>query len=52
MDDLDAAMDEIGRYRYSSDDGLADWLKEAVNNMEMTKIVEKLAYLEVDENER
>jgi len=48
MDDLDAAMDDIGRYQYDSDDGLVDWLKEAVNNMELAKIVEKLVDLGVD----
>jgi len=48
MDDLDAAMDDIGRYQYDSDNGLADWLKEAVNNMELAKIVEKLVDLGVD----
>jgi len=48
MDDLDAAMDDIGRYKYDSDDGLVDWLKEAVNNMELAKIVEKLVDLGVD----
>jgi signal transduction histidine kinase/CheY-like chemotaxis protein/HAMP domain-containing protein len=48
MDDLDAAMEEIERYQYDSDDGLADWLREAINNMELTKAAEKLAYLEVD----
>jgi HPt (histidine-containing phosphotransfer) domain-containing protein len=48
MDDLDAAMDDIGRYQYDSDDGLVDWLKEAVNRMELTAIVEKLVDLGVD----
>jgi hypothetical protein len=46
MDDLDAAMDEIGQYQYDSDGGLTDWLRETVNNMELSKVVEKLAYLE------
>jgi CheY-like chemotaxis protein len=49
MDDLDTAMENIERYRYDSDDGLTDWLKEAVNNMELTKIVEKLVDLGVGE---
>jgi CheY-like chemotaxis protein len=52
MDDLDTAMDELEQYRYDSDDGLTDWLRGAINNMEMTKIVEKLAYLEADNDER
>jgi HPt (histidine-containing phosphotransfer) domain-containing protein len=52
MDDLDTAMDELGRYHYDADNGLADWLREAINNMELTKAAEKLAYLEDDVNER
>jgi signal transduction histidine kinase/CheY-like chemotaxis protein len=48
MDDLDTAMEEVGRYQYDADDGLADWLRESVNNMELTKIAEKLAYLEAE----
>jgi hypothetical protein len=52
MDDLDAAMDVIEQYQYDSDDGLADWLIEAVNNMELAKIVEKLEDMGVDANER
>ena len=48
MDDLDAAMDDMGRYQYDSDEGLADWLRGAVSNMELTKIVEKLVDLGVE----
>jgi len=43
MDDLDDAMEEIERYQYESDDGLVDWLLEAVNRMDMTEIVKKLS---------
>jgi HPt (histidine-containing phosphotransfer) domain-containing protein len=46
MDGLDEAMEEIGKYRYDSDDGLADWLRETVNKMDMAGIVERLSYLE------
>ncbi|MCL2718771.1 MAG: ATP-binding protein [Lachnospiraceae bacterium] len=52
MDDLDTAMNEIDQYQYNSDDGLTDWLRQAVNNMELTEIVNRLAYLEDGENEQ
>ena len=42
MDDVDAAMEEIDRYEYSSDDGLAAWLRENINRMNFTGIIEKL----------
>jgi len=42
MDGLDEAMEEIERYHYDSDDGLTDWLREAVNRMDLTEIVTKL----------
>jgi len=42
MDELDAAMEELEKYRYESDEDLVDWLREAVNRMDMTAIVNKL----------
>jgi CheY-like chemotaxis protein len=42
MDDLDSAMEEIERYQYESDGGLAVWLRETANMMDMARIVEKL----------
>ena len=47
MNDLDDAMDELERYQYESDDGLVKWLREAVDNMEMMQIVEKLSAMEI-----
>ena len=47
MDDLDDAMEEIERYHYESDDGLVDWLREAVYKMNMTQIVDKLTNFEI-----
>jgi len=46
MDNLDAAMEEIEQYRYESDDGLVNWLREAVSKMEMTQIVDRLSNFE------
>ena len=43
MDGADAAMAEIDRYRYESDDGLADWLRDNVDVMNFEEIVEKLS---------
>jgi len=42
MDILDAAMEELEKYRYESDDGLMDWLRDSVNRMDMTAIVDRL----------
>ena len=42
MDELDAAMEEIERYQYDSDDGFVNWLQEAVHRMDMTGIVNRL----------
>jgi HPt (histidine-containing phosphotransfer) domain-containing protein len=47
MDDLDEAMEEIEKYRYETDDDLVDWLRDAVNNMDMAHIVERLSELGV-----
>ncbi len=43
MDAADAAMAEIERYKYESDDGLADWLRESVDMMNFAQIVQKLS---------
>ena len=45
MDGVDAAMAEIERYKYLSDDGLAAWLRENVDQMNLKQIEEKLAVL-------
>ena len=42
IDDADAAMDEIKKYQYDSDDGLVDWLEENLDKMDFKQIVEKL----------
>ena len=47
MDEMDGAMEEIGQYRYESDDGFVDWLWDAVNRMDMTEIVKKLSDMEL-----
>jgi len=39
-------MAEIEKYQYVSDDGLVDWLKETIENMDLEQIVKKLSYLE------
>ena len=45
MDAVDAAMEEINRYRYKSDEGLVDWLQENVDQMNFSDIVDKLSAL-------
>jgi len=42
MDGVDEAMDELKKYQYDSDDGLVDWLKEKVEQMNFNEIVERL----------
>jgi len=42
---VDEAMAEIEKYQYEADDGLVDWLKENIDNMDFEKIVEKLSDL-------
>jgi len=42
MDDLDAAIDEIEKYQYESDDGFMDWLRETLSNMDLRQIAAKL----------
>jgi len=43
MDEVDAAIDEITKYNYSSDDGLVNWLSENIEQMNFSEIVEKLS---------
>jgi CheY-like chemotaxis protein len=45
MDDVDGAMEEIERYTYTNDDGLADWLKDNADRMNLTQIAERLSTL-------
>ena len=41
----DRAMEEIEKYKYESDDGLADWLRENIDRMDFKQIVQKLKFL-------
>ena len=50
VDELDAAMTEIERFEYTSDDGLAMWLRQNVDQTNYAPIVEKLSSL-IDEME-
>ena len=43
LDAADAAIGEIGKYQYEADDGLADWLREHMDRMDFTEIVERLS---------
>jgi len=45
IDGVDETMAEIDKYQYESDDGLVDWLREKVDMMSYTQIVEKLSNL-------
>jgi CheY-like chemotaxis protein len=45
MDGVDAAMDELGKYQYQSDDGLVAWLVENIRLMNFSQITEKLSSL-------
>ncbi|MCL2218781.1 MAG: transporter substrate-binding domain-containing protein [Chitinispirillia bacterium] len=42
MDGADAAMEEIEKYQYTSDGGLAAWLRECMDKMGFAQIVDKL----------
>jgi len=46
MDGVDAAMDEIEKYEYTSDNGLAEWLRDKIDKMNFGQIIEKLTDLE------
>jgi len=43
MDGADAAMEEIEKYQYTSDDGLAVWLRENMDRMDFAQIVKRLS---------
>ena len=43
VNDMDDAMEEIERFKYEADDGLADWLREKADLMRFKEIVEKLS---------
>jgi len=45
MDGVDEAMIEIEKYEYDSDNGLAIWLRENVEQMNFEHIIEKLAVI-------
>jgi signal transduction histidine kinase/CheY-like chemotaxis protein len=45
MDGVSAAIDEIARYKYTSDDSLAEWLKESAETGDFIKIIERLGKL-------
>ena len=46
VDAADEVMAEIEKYQYESDGGIADWLRESIDMMHFTQIVEKLSGLE------
>jgi signal transduction histidine kinase/HPt (histidine-containing phosphotransfer) domain-containing protein len=46
MDGADAAIFEIEKYQYESDEGLALWLRDNIDMMNFKRIVEKLEYLD------
>ncbi|MDR2570635.1 MAG: response regulator [Oscillospiraceae bacterium] len=43
IDDVDTIMSEIDLYKYESDDGLAIWLRQNVDMMNFSLVVEKLS---------
>ena len=45
MDGADAAMAQIEKYRYTSDNGLANWLREKIDVMDFAQIIERLSNL-------
>ena len=47
MDGADAAMDEIEKYEYTSDNGLVSWLRENVDQANFSQIKEKLNNLDI-----
>ena len=46
MDEADAALSELERYSYESDDGLITWLRINVDEADFAHIIEKLSYLD------
>jgi len=45
MDGIDAAMAELEKYKYETDDVLVGWLRDNVDRMNVKQIVEKLSNL-------
>ena len=45
MDKVDTVMEEIEKYEYKSDDGLAAWLRENVDQTNFTQIINKLSVI-------
>ena len=45
MDEVDAAMEELEYFEYTSDDGLSAWLRQNVDQMNFDQIIEKLSSL-------
>jgi len=43
MDMVDSAIEEIVKYTYENDDGLAAWLSENVKLMNFKEIIKKLS---------
>ena len=43
VDEVEAAMAELEKFQYESDDGLVIWLRERVDLMEFADIIEKLS---------
>jgi len=48
MDGVDAAIKELGQWRYEEDEGLAIWLKKNVEAMNFAEIVERLSEKNVE----
>jgi len=43
LDEVDTVIAEIDSFKYSDDDGLAQWLRKSVDMMSFTQIVERLS---------
>ncbi|MCL2176280.1 MAG: hypothetical protein FWB73_09585, partial [Treponema sp.] len=48
IDNADKAMNEIEKYKYEADDGLAVWLRENMDKMNFKQIAEKLENLNIN----
>ncbi|MCL2214980.1 MAG: ATP-binding protein [Treponema sp.] len=46
LDEADEAMAEIEKYKYVSDGGLTDWLRDNIDRMDFTQIVQRLSDLD------
>ncbi|MCL2242907.1 MAG: ATP-binding protein [Treponema sp.] len=42
IDIIDEAIEEIEKYQYEADDGLAEWLRDNIDRMDIEKITEKI----------